>query len=106
MVISDALKDKLKGLVSGEPSVEGPNPFDDRDDFETQDKVLKGMRRMRRRQMDIVEKDKLQNDINVFNRRKASKDFIGTSLFDTKITGLKGLKKVKPQKMFGKSKFF
>jgi len=110
MGISDTLQDKLKGFIKGTDPVESRVIESvELDDFETRDKVLKSMRRMRRRQMDITEKDKLRKDIDTFNQRKASKDFIGTSLFDGKINGLKGLKKGKKvgnQSFFNKGNFF
>lgn len=110
MVIGSGLKDKLMGFIRGAGEREDPVIESvELDDYETRDKVLKGLRRMRRRQMDVVEKERLREDINRFNRRKASKDFVGLSLFDEKVTGLKGLKKGKgvgKQRLFAKSPFF
>lgn len=99
MAISDVLKDKLKGMFSV-----GFTPRDDlldpRDDYETRDKSLRAMRRMRRRQMDIVEKERLRKEMNEFKRRKDSKDFVGDS-----IIGPKKKKFVKQSFMSGDSYF-
>ncbi len=101
MGIGDLLKDKLKGMFSEGFSKDETTPvFDDRDDFETRDKTLKAKRRMRRRQIDIIERRKLDKDILAFNRGEARKAFVGESLFDSTMDGGKRKKGKKVNQSF------
>ncbi len=109
MGLSESLKDKLKDFISGksESSGEVVSAADDLDDFETRDKVVKALRRQKRRQMDIVEKDQLRNSIMAFDRKKASDDFIGKSLFDSSVGGIiRKKKKSVNQGFMGGKDFF
>lgn len=111
MVISDFLRDKIKGVFNGE-RVGRDDLLDERDDFETKDKQLRALRRMRRRQMDIVERQQLKKDMDTFQRAKDRKDFIGESMFDSTLNGSVRKKKVVKQafmssgNFLGKGNFF
>lgn len=96
--LKDKLKDKLKGFIKGGGEAR-VDPFAGQDDFETRDRVLKATRRLRRRQMDIVEKRQLDKTILAFNRREASRAFIGESLFKTGMDG-KSIKKKRAKQSF------
>lgn len=105
MGIGDILKDKLKGMLSKGFSSGEPEVVDGRDDFETRDKTLKAKRRLRRRQMDTVEKRQLDKDILAFNRVEATKAFIGESLFNSTLDGSNRKKKKADQSFMGGSSF-
>lgn len=47
------------------------------DDWETRDRGLKSMRRLRRRQLDLVEKEKLKKQINLFERNRTRREVFG-----------------------------
>ena len=49
------------------------------DDWETRDKSLRALRRLRRRQIDEVEKDQLNKAINAFNHQRDVRGLIGDS---------------------------
>ncbi len=91
MGISDFLKEKIKNM--GSPTFGRDDDIDPLDDFETRDKSLRAMRRLRRRQIDIIEKRTLKKTMDAFQRAKDRDDFIGESSFDSRLDGSKVVKK-------------
>lgn len=105
MVISDFLKERLKDIFSKE-RVPRDDSLDPRDDFETRDKSLRALRRMRRRQIDVIERKQLTKVMDDFKQRKNREDFIGESSFNSTLSGgTRKPKKVK-QGFMGRTKFF
>lgn len=89
MGFGDFLKDKLKSLAESSKgfgvSANTPPPEYQYGDRLTQDKRVIALRRQRNRQMDMVEKRRLEAQINNFEFREASEGFVGKSaLFKAK----------------------
>lgn len=103
MVLSSGLRDKLKGLFSRSNNASNGFVSEPVDDFETRDKVVKALRRQRRQQMDIVEKEGLRKSIQDFEIEKGKKDFVGDSGLVGEGVGRRA-KKVK-NNFFGKGSF-
>lgn len=83
MGFGSILKEKLKGMVNNSSFGFNANPDPPELQYGervTQDKRLIALRRQRNRQMDIVERERLEASIKTFERRKASSDFMGKSI--------------------------
>jgi len=100
MVISDFLKDKIKGILSN-PIKGRDDDLDVGDDFETKDKKLRALRRLRRRQMDIIETKQLRKTMDEFQRAKDREDFVGESMFNSTLDGGTRKPKESKQNFFG-----
>lgn len=107
MGISDFLKEKIKDMATGQRAGRD-DLLDPSEDFETKDKRLRALRRMRRRQMDVVETKQLRKDMDAFQRAKDREDFIGDSSFNSTLSGGVRKKKVSvvKQSFMGGSSFF
>ena len=95
------LTDALKKLAKKTMSQPLGRPDDGLGDFETRDKYLKSLRRQRRRQFDVVEKEKLKKQISSFEHKR------NTAMFNDKgIISIKNKKivKISSKGFLGKTK--
>lgn len=80
------LFEKLKGFVrnkldsSGADEVREPVDLDVLHGRETSDKSLMSLRRLRRKQLDEVERERLSRQVSNFNRERDKRAFFGFSI--------------------------
>lgn len=73
-LVIEKILDKIKQMKESRMEQDTGPPLDD---FETRDRGLKSMRRLRQRQLDILEKNKLQKQIDAFELNRTRTEIFG-----------------------------